>query len=383
MASAVIDIVKLYVSPTMQTFPRDKLQSLMTYLQDSEKSTSIVDISSPSDLQFNKTGRTKSGGLRMTYLMFQQCAQKLGPGTGRFISSMVGPTQPADAAQMTDTEFAIAVWNKTVSLRLAPLQKYRMIKNQQTRQLEGLVGNRQHYLNNYEILERAITACSDAHGDACSFYGAKLVGRSMTLWFRHNTPMLTLTVDGITSAFYGGYYFTVQEASGTAMRGTMAVFCPQGVCLAPYKQFGGRAARNQNGEKFDDRLSRLFSKVFDGRFERDVLLAGVQALPDTSLGFTADMLKDKRERHAEYVLKMLRSFGVQKDLAVVILSDTLHMGHDIPEAPSSQQLSLLFSRRSMLDLFVHLLRKAKVSRPGVREKLELLAYRVIAKRLNF
>jgi hypothetical protein len=127
----------------------------------------------------------------------------------------------------------------------------------------------------------------------------------------------------------------------------------------------------------------LFSKVFDGRFERDVLLAGVQALPDTSLGFTADMLKDKRERHAEYVLKMLRSFGVQKDLAVVILSDTLHMGHDIPEAPSSQQLSVLFSRRSMLDLFVHLLRKAKVSRPGVREKLELLAYRVIAKRLNF
>ncbi len=382
MASAVADIVKLYVSPTMQTFPRDKLQSLMTYLQDSEKSTSIVDISSPADLQFNKTGRTKSGGLRMTHLMFQQCAQKLGPGTGRFISSMAGPVQAAESTQTTDTEFAIAVWNKTVALRLSPLQKYRMIKNQRTRQLEGLVGNRQHYLNNYEILERAITACSDAHGDSCSFYGAKLVGRSMTLWFRHNTPMMTLTVDGITSAFYGGYYFTVQEASGTAMRGTMAVLCPQGVCLAPYKQFGGRAARNQNGEKFDDRLSRLFSKVFDGRFERDVLLAGVQALPDTSLGFTPDMLKDKRERHAEYVLKMLRSFGVQKDLAVVILSDALHMGHDIPESPSSQQLSLLFSRRSMLDLFVHLLRKAKVSRSSVREKLELLAYRVIAKRLN-
>ncbi len=127
MASAVTDIVKLYVSPTLHTFPRDKLQSLMKYLQDSEKSTSIVDISSPSDLQFNKTGRTKSGGLRMTQLMFQQCAQKLGPGTGRFISSIAGPAKSVDPSQATDTEFAIAAWNKTVALRLSPLQQYRMI----------------------------------------------------------------------------------------------------------------------------------------------------------------------------------------------------------------------------------------------------------------
>ena len=318
----------------------------------------------------------------MTQFMFHQCAHKLGPGTSWFMASIAGMAKTLEQPLLSDSAFAVSCWNKLVSLRLGPLQKYRMIRNSQTLQLEGLVGNRQPYLNNHEVLERALNSCKAAHGTTCEFYGARLIGRSLTLWFRHTEPMLTLTVDGVTSAFYGGYYFNMQEASGAAIRGTLAIFSSHGVCLAPFKQFGARAARNQLGDKFNTRLERLFSRVFDGKFEHDAICAGVQAMPETSLGFDGSMPVDRRERHVAHVIKMLYSFGIPKDLAASVLSEVLYMGHDALN-PTMQQISTMFAKRSLFDLFVTLLRRARTSRPSIREKMELLAYRVIAKRVVF
>lgn len=356
---------------------------LRAHLQESEKSTTLVDIGNAGALQLQKDGRTIIGGFRMTQLMFKQCAQRLGQGTSRFLPSLAGMEQPTDPPTACDSAFAIACWNRLVKLRISPLQRYRMIQNQQSRKLEGLVGNKQPYLNNHEILERALQECENAHGANCEFYGAKMLGRSLTMWFRHTTPMITLTVDGITTAFYGGYYFTVQETSGNAMRGTPAIFSTHGVCLASFQQFGARATRNQFGEQFTVRLAQLFSKVFDAKFERDLLCTGIQSLPETSLGYLSAMLSDAREKRTEYMIKVLRSYGVQKDLATAILEDVLYKGHDSPDVPNMQQLSILFSRRSLFDLLVCLLRTARLRRAAVRERLELLAYRILVGRVTF
>lgn len=375
--------VRLFVAPTVRTFSKDKLQELRTYLQDSEKSTTLVDIGNAADLQLQNNGKTKVGNFRMTQLMFKQCAQRLGQGASRFLPSLAGMEQPTDPPTACDAAFAVGCWNRLVKLRVAPLQRYRMIRNQQTRQLEGLVGNKQQYLNNHEILERALHECENVHGADCAFYGAKMLGRSLTLWFRHVSPMMTLTVDGVTTPFYGGYYFTVQETSGNAMRGTTAMFSTHGVCLASFRQFGARAVRNQFGEQFDVRVAQLFSTVFDGKFERGLLCAGAQMLPDTSLGYSAAMLRDERDKRTEHIIKVLRACGLQKDLATAILSDVLYKGHDAPDSPEMQQLSVLFSRRSVFDVFVYLLRTARTRNAAVRERLELLAYRVLVGRVTF
>lgn len=375
--------VQLYVAPAVRTFAKDKLHELRDYLHDSEKSTALVDIGNAMDLQLHNNGKTKVGNFRMTQLMFKQCAQRLGQGTSRFLPSLAGMEQPTDPPTLCDAAFAVGCWNRLVKLRVAPLQKYRMIRNQKTGQLEGLVGNKQQYLNNHEILERALQECENAHGASCEFYGAKMLGRSLTMWFRHTAPIMALTADGITTQFYGGYYFTVQETSGNAMRGTTAIFSTHGVCLASFRQFGARATRNQVGEQFDVRVAQLFSTVFNGKFERELLCTGVKALSETTLGYHSSMLREERDKRTEHIIRALRSCGVQKDLATSILSDVLHRGSDTPDIPALQQLSILFAKRSVFDLFVYLLRTARTRNAAVRERLELLAYRILVGRVTF
>lgn len=369
------------VPPVVQTFPKTGLEKLRGYLQAVESRTEIAEIRRAADLQLAVTGKTVAASMQMTHLMFQQCAHRLGPGTSRFVLSLAGETSAAEMRELSDANFAVTCWNKLVSLRLPLLQKYRVIRNNHTKHLEGLVGGRQQYLNNHEILERAVAACERLHSGTCEFHGAKLVGRAMTLWFRQTSPLFTLVVGTEEADFYGAYYFTVQETSGTAMRATLAVISPYGVCLAPFRQFGARAPRNQLGDKFNARLERLFSKVFDGKFETDLLRRGAMALTQTSLGFSAGMLGTDREQRVEYLRKVLCGAGLQKDLAAAILEATLYRGRSTEFGPEMQQLSLLFSSRSVLDLFVQLLKQAKSSRPATRERLELLAYRVLTTRL--
>jgi hypothetical protein len=123
--------------------------------------------------------------------------------------------------------------------------------------------------------------------------------------------------------------------------------------------------------------------VFDGTFETDIIRQGVAALLNTSLGFSPDMKEDQRSRQVNYVLKMLQSFNLQKDLAATVLSSVLYGEAAITDMAELPELSMLFSQRNMFDLFVQLLRKSRTCGPATRERLELLAYRTVVRRINF
>jgi len=376
--------MQIYSEPELVTFGQGQLQLLQKTLKATDANTELVDIIAVDQLKLGKNGKTIHGSAVLSRSMFQQVAHKLGPGTARVVKSLAGiGTADTDASRVFDVAFAVRVWNKLVELRFAELAKYRMIVNRKTHSLEGLVGNSQQYIKNHEVLQTSLTICEDVHGTTCSFYGARLIGRGMTLWFRKPASSVIITLRDKTYSFNEGYYFTVQEASGAALRGSVAVFSSHGVSLAPFKPFGARMSRKHNAVTFGGKVAQLFSTVFDKKFEWTALEHGISTVASRPLGYSVEMSTKAVEVQSRAVVRILRSLGLQQELSQDILKRTLRTDSDGELEAPPLHLGTEYSKKAALDLFLQLLGTARTLRPDLRECAELVAYKLLVGRVLF
>lgn len=367
----------LYDRPKVRLFVAGQEPQLRAQLSRMEVDTSTEPITCAEDLILDKEGRTPRG-YRYTRVGFTQVTQCLAKGLSNLLTDVAGMVHRKDSRdRMVDAELALHVFGRMVQLRYPAVSSYRLLLNHQDKLIEGLVGAKQQFLNNAELYQMAEQSISQHRADVV-LHTAVIIGRRMALWYRARGPMFTLPVEKEIWPFYHGYYFCNGEATGTSVRGTLALFCKHGLCLGPYKTYGDRVTHA--GKDFSVRLGSLFTKVLTHDFGIALFQDGALRLRDESLGF-AD--KEERERRAQErrLTHGLTQLGVQKNLAKHVVESALYVGRaEGPPPGPVQRIDLLFNTRKMLDLLVSLMRAARRLDLERREKVEQAAFALLTGR---
>lgn len=356
------------------------LESLQDYLQRLDHDTSLRPISSASELQLDDHCKTKVGGFRLTLPAYRQAAQILAPGLSKFLPDIAGMTRSDDNRdQLIDGIMAIQLWNRLMDLRFGLFERYRVIRNENERTIEGFVSYKHQYMENIWLYNESVESLRQGNRQI-NMHAASLAGRRLALWFKDTTPAFSITSDNRTWPFYCGCYFTNGEATGMSVRGTSAILTPWGVCLAPYKRFGRRVTHI--GRDFVERVGEMFASVVYAEIPVDKLRSGAAELLTKSLGFQIDWTAEQRKERAKKITHSLGLLGIQKNLAVEVtdlaLATGRYQGVNTTEWSQSHQL---YAGRTVLDLFVPLLWTARRLDQIRREKMEQAAFEVLMGRL--
>ena len=370
----------LYMRPNVRRFHHRHADELFSYLQNMENTTSVRALSDTAEIQLNQNAKTVIDGFQFTSSAFRQAAQIIGPGLSKLLPDVAGTVDLDDErTQLVDGPYAIRLWNELVDLRFPLFSRFRVIRNDQNKTIEGFVSHKHQYLDNL-ALYREVSALLDSQQPDVKMYAAILVGRRFSVWFRKETPIFSLPVDGAIWPFYSGYYFTNGEATGMSVRGTIAIFTPKGVCLGAYRKYGQRVTHI--GRDFMARLGEMFSCVLQGELPLDKLQQGAQNLLTSSLGFDVDWNKEQRKERSKKISHSLGLLGVQKNLATEIVDIALAAGrYQGIETQSWSQVNQLYAARTSLDLLIPLLWMARKVDMIRREKLEQAAFDVLMGRL--
>lgn len=373
--------IAVYTQAKVQRFSARKAGELETSLKTMDAVTTLDNVDDPEELQLKDNGETKTGEFRYTRAAFNQVAQLIAPGLSKLMPDISGTvTLPDDRERLVDGAAAVNFWNDLVAARFPLFTGQRLIRNTQERTIEGIVGHKHQYLGNWDLYREVIQTLASypEHRDV-NMYAASLVGRRFSVWFRNDTPMFTKTVDGEPWPFYHGYYFTNGEATGTSVRGTLAVFTRKGTCLGSYKRFGRRVTHT--GKDFQSRMAQMVTGLVESEVPVDELAEGGEVLLTRSLGYDATWDDSQRKEQTKKLVHSLSLLGVPKNLAVEIVEAGLTTGRQQGEQhPITHDVGRLYATRTLLDLFVPLLwlaRKLDLSR---REKVEQAAYELLAGR---
>ncbi len=370
------DRVPLYTYPKIRQFNRDQQRDLVLALERLESNSEVDPITRKDELQLRPDGRTKQGGWQYTALAFKQVSSLLGPGIGRLMPDLSGTRARDIPPEFLSGSMAIVFFNALLDLRFQPFSAYRMIHNRDTRQVEGLIGNKHQYLKNSEFVQSVDDAMSGAPIPN-AFYAARLIGRQLFVWWRAASPFATLAIAGKPWPCYRGWFACNGEITGLAVRLTGAVFTPVGVCLGPYKTHGARVSHR--GRKFMQRITAELGKVVNRDFGEAELRTQIAPSLDISLGFTIGMTNKVIKQRVSTLAALLRRLGVDYNLANEVLHQALTSGRDIgkPDIQPPAQVDRLYATRTALDLLICLLHTARRLDMQRREKLEQAGFHLI------
>lgn len=372
----------LYQPPAIVKFSARDTTRLGQYLRDMDAATTLNPVMEPAELQLDeRTRRTKRGGYTYTTPGFAQVTQLLAPGLSKLLPDLAGMVAtPDDRDRYISGARAIKIFNDVIDLRFEQFSPYRVIRHETGKTIEGLVGAKHQFLENLSLYDQVSDVVLKNRPDV-PLYGGLLSGRRLALWYRSRQPLFTLPMSPKPWPFYYGYYFCNGEATGMAVRGTLAVFTPQGVCLGPYRRHGGRVTHT--GKEFFQRLGALFETLTTADLPEKELKEGAQALLVTPLGF-GDLRTMRERRKRETVLtNTLSGLGIPQKLSRDIMHEAVLIGRETdPGKRPALEPSRLYASRMLFDLFTPLLRWALQLDFSRRERVEQAAYDVLTGKFN-
>ena len=371
-----VSVVPLFVRVPGRLFSAAQAGELDAVLRDSDDSTIVADLSSEDDLLLRENGVTNRG-YRLTRQAFYYVASRLSPGLSRCLADLSGTVPASDGGLSFAAREAIALWNAAVLARFGRLSMHRLVRNESSRRIDGVIGPKHQYLGNYafyrEVLE-SLTASRREYGT--SFYAAKLAGGRFSLWFRDAEPAFSVAVDDQLLPFYEGRYFTNGEAAGTAVRGTLAVYTRFGVSLASYAVAGRRLTHR--GKKFRAGVSKAIEDIVGIEWDRTRAAEEATASLLQPLGFLATMSSQQLRDRRKSLLHSLSLAGVGRTDAADVLAAALQYGRGYTEQSLPDPGSLPDGvGRTLFDLFVPLQVFARRSGGVAREQLEMAAYEML------
>lgn len=371
---------RLYCKPALHYFSKSRQSELEARLHRNDRVTSIQSLMTPQELQLDKYGKTLQGGYEYTSASFQQLCRILSAGASAFLRDIAGENPHRDDRErLSNGQFARRLFNEVVELRFPLLTAYRVIRDEESKLIDGVIGSKHFTLENSALYEQ-VQAAVAATAKPVVFYSGVLSGRKMLLWYRSRRPFLIQQVGGSDVwKFYSGYFFCNGEARGTSARGTMALFCKRGVCLGPYQKYGGRVPHI--GRDFNRRLDKLFGKIFSKEVPIDQFRDGLASMLAEPLGCSG-LEKKELVARIRTLARAMTALNIPQRIAEQIVEDALYVGHEStrPEAgmPLAYRRDRLFASRTTFDLFVCLIRSAGRMNLSRREVLEQAAWQMLA-----
>ncbi len=365
--------------PKIRQFRASEGDELAAYLARRDRATRLLPIEQLATLAMNPDGTTQQGGYRYTVAGFQQLAQVLAPGLSTLVPELAGCFRRANAAQeFFDLTAAISLFNSVLTLRFELLQQKRLICNDQTKVLEGLAGSAHQCFDNQAVYRQA-TAAMQAAAVPTQFFGGEVVGRRLSLWYRSQAPLCRITQARQEYPFWTGYYFCNGEATGTSLRGTLAIYNRWGSCLERF-QPGFRVMHA--GRFFERRSEQLFQTVVGRTQDVRVLRPHLEDLLRRNLKLTGD--EDARLQQQGRLTRILaRRREIPQLVAADIVRKAMYVGQD-KQPRTAQEMAdpQLLAARTEYDLFCALLRQSRKLGPSRREHLEHVAYDLLMQNLK-
>jgi hypothetical protein len=378
--------VQLYQSPDLLYYDSAHQGDMEERLRRNDRVTSTNSLLSVDELQLDNYGKTVRGGYEYTTTSFQQLCRILAAGTSTFIRDLTGKKLHRDGRdRLSDNHFALRTFNDVVALRFPLLTSYRVIRDEESKLIDGVIGPKHFALENSALYDQALSAvAATSEENQATFYSGVLLGRKMFLWYRSRRPFLSEWAgEGDAWRFYAGYFFCNGEARGTSARGTMAIFCKQGVCLGPYRKYGDRVSHI--GRDFHRRLDKMFGKILSKQVPVAAFRDGMHKMLAESMG-CCDPDKKKLVARIRTLARALATFNIPHRIALQIVDDALYVGRktvlqedDTPRAYNQNQL---FATRTSFDLFACLVRSAGQMNLSRREVLEQAAWQMLAGEFN-
>lgn len=369
--------IEVYSKPAVHgTRDESELEKL---LEATERATSLHKIADIEELKLTSEAVTRRDGYRYTSHSFRQLCQIVAPGLSTLLPDISGMARKDIPEEEIDGVKALQVFNSLLELRFQRLSAFRVIRNEDERLIEGVVGTKHRSLENLTLLRQARDSIASGAAHPHSFHAGVLIGRRMMLWYRNPAPVLSVSVEGIPWPIYSGYYFCNGEATGTSVRATMALFTSHGTALAPINKFGGRVTHI--GRDFNRRLDKLFGALLSKEVPREKLVKGSQRLFAESLGYE-DLDDRRRKSRSKAIIKALGEAGIQQRLAADILDEALERGYRGAAARPSYQTDKVYASRRLFDLFCSVVRTARQLPINRREKTEQAAYTLLTQGLK-
>lgn len=325
-------------------------------------------------------GTTKRGGYRYTSISFKQVAQLLAPGLSTILPDLSGDIKRKNVDEaMTDVHRAREIFNTFVTLRIPLLRTYRLLRNEDEKTIDGIIGQKHRSLENLTMLSATSDAISAVASRDMEFHAGLVTGRKLVLWYRSNTPMFTMDIDDTQWPFHYGYYFCNAESTGTSVRGSLTVYTKHGTCMAPFTK-GSRVTHI--GRDFSQRLSKMFQHILGADVPVKQFSDGLAKLLDTPLNYVN---LDERGRRAfeRKIVRALQEVGLPQGWAKECFNNTLSTGRVRPQdLKPSRNFKRLYESRTYFDVLCPIIRMAAQLPGSRREAVEQAAYKVLIGKLS-
>lgn len=368
-----MSVCRVFTDQRVRRFSESQFGDLNSELATIDNHTTLRPVNDPKELQLRADGTTKDG-YRFTHPGFSAAAQLLAPGLISLLPDLTGMVVPTNVRRdhIVDPRLAITTWNQLVDLRFNYFAYRRVLRNEDTRTIEGFLGQKYRYLENRAVFNEA-TEMLLQHS-ASRFFAGLLTGRQLCLWYKDPTPLGQVTIDGQSRTFYHGHYFANGESTGTSVKGTVVVFTPWGPCLGPFRHYGQQITHA--GKNFDRRLGELFVTVCQTKIPKNTVLKGASDL-NKSLGFEVGWSHQAVRTRRKAITAQLSVLQLSKTAAREIVDIALHMGSDEQPPLVAEEATSMYSRRTVMDLFVPLLSTAKRVAIQQRECYEQAAFSIL------
>jgi len=348
MARIVLE--SLFAKPGLATFNAGEESLLMQYLQRRTASRRVEFVSEIQDLQLYRNGRTQAG-YQYTSFGFLRVCRYLGAGLSTIVRDVFGVVRRSDMeAWMFDPARAVHIFNDVLSLRFQRMTERQMVRSEDEKLLEGLIGAKHRLLDNYEFCDMTRQLLAQQSRPIC-LHQATVNSRRLVLCFRAQDPVLQIKIGGQTLPIYDGYYLINSEVGG-GIHGLHALFSSLGRVLG---ESSDELRIAHAGKKFQQRLADMLylltSQRHDVNLLQKIIMKAIQApMITTTAG------EDERERCEKRIGKHLHQCGVPKWLLsdVFLLARQLSEGADVNllhlvQALSCQVAKMDLDRRQQLE----------------------------------
>lgn len=371
----------LYVEPLIGKFARGSEAEFAAYLAQADSVTRLSPPTSPEELMLLPSGKTRLNGFRYTSAGLSQVLQPISHRGFSFLSDVAGADgldgdDPAEY-QLQD---AINTFNNLVKSRFSRLSARRLIRNDDQKLLDGMVGPQYAHMESASIFQ-AIQEAAESAWAPMEFYGGVAYGRTLTVWYRTQEPIFTASIDGQDAPFHAGCYFCNGEATSTSLRGTAVLFFRKGGCLAPFKEYGRREVHL--GRHFSARASAAFRTVFSKQPDIVRWKFRTEFVAKRSLELPQDVTKlhERRNQIARKLADWCDAWHVQITRDVV--RDAIVRGGSNAEARAGVENSFsMNARRTVFDLIAATLR-ASITLGRRREAIDRLAFDLLIGKHKF
>lgn len=365
---------ELYDRPAVVGFNKNSFQDLQRHLRAVDRNSTISPIADPEELMLGRDGRTKRGGYRYTASSFRKVTQYLAAGLSTLLSDLGGETRRTGVTDsMLDGHQARVIFNNMIQLRFELLAPYRLLRNEQDKTIDGVVGQKHRSLENITMLEFADSAVSSREDIA--FYQAGLLNRRLVLWYRARQPMFVKEINERAWRFFHGYYFRNSESTGTSVCGGLTIFTRRGACLSPFTK---DTRVTHIGRDFTHRLNKMFQNVLGAETSPEKYSKCVDQLLETPLRYAELTDNEQRETYHRRFCKGLENLGMPQKWASEIFDKTMRIGSkELDDLQHYFQPQLAYGDKTQFDIICPIMSMAKGLPLNKREAVEQVAFKVL------